>query len=82
MDRGVEVVESTLLVQDLYHTHLLWCLKHLLQAYDARVTECLEDGDLCTQLRLVLVGEPELVNHLHRHSLAVLAALTCDPTKN
>ena len=57
-------------------SHLLWTFKHLLQKDDARVTEGLEDGDFCPQLGLVFVGEPQLVNHLHRHVLTSLTILT------
>ena len=61
----------------LPHTYPLRSLKHLLKVDDPGVTEILEDGDLCSQLTLMFVGESQFVNDLHCHWFGCVSVLTC-----
>ena len=49
----------------------------MLQMDDAGMTEVLEDRHLCSQLALVFVGKPQLVDDLHCHWFSCVSVLPC-----
>ena len=59
------------------NTYPLWSIKHVLQMDDPGMTEVLEDRHLRSQLALVLVRKPQLVDDLHCHWFSSVSVLAC-----